>query len=1045
MAARCAPAAGAPPLGRRHVLDRVSTSRAPRARLPVAPPARDATTRATASRSRDVSSDQLREQSLDACGWAELCEHLAEYASTRLGQEACRDLDLPSGGPWESELLLDETEAAIAMESHHGTSLDFGGILSAEVRRALYKAEKYASLGGDELAAMMAFISSATRLVKTVEGVKENGAPPPELAPLRRVVQSMVTHPEVADKIRACVDDQGGFKDGASPELRRARSQRAAAEAKLRRALQSANGSIATHQGRMVLAVTPPAPPGALVVGVAAGGGLVLIEPPSVVLLNGQLAQTIAAEETAIDAIRRKLTYDVAEAVVDLFACLDAVTRLDVIAARARHAMALNACRPEFVAPPGMNFGVASRALASEDEDEDEAAARARDAERAAMFPTLAPGAGRVVGVDDSDTDEDEDEYGAYRGDGELLVELAGLRQPVLAAQAIRAQQRARRAAAAAAAAKKKPAAGDPNDAEDDELLLGGRSGSRVRAGYGAGAPRVRGPVPVDVFVPLTTRAVVITGPNTGGKTAAMKAVGLASLMSRAGLFVPAEVARLPWFDAVLVDIGDSQDLMQSLSTFSARLAKQRAILAAATPRALVLMDEVGTGTSPAEGSAIGGALLERLAGVGPGVTPDRAAGLTLATTHHGELKALKYEHPGGVFENAAVEFDEVALAPTYRLLWGVPGRSRALQIAERFGLDPEVVADARAALGEGRVTLEETISALETARRGADEDIAAARALLSEVHRTIPRVEAAAARADAAEEEAETKLAAAIARLAREQRARLAAAARDASREAAREKRASAMKTGATDFAAAAAAAAAAEREAKRLEALAAMEPKTKPAEGWIPSVGQSVTVIVNGMSGAVKSVSGTSVVVQAGLMRLTVDASELEPSANVAPPKKPPAKGRSPAGTQAARRVDALLGGARTPGGGKSPPPTNEFGLDFDSYGDDAPVIGDTVRIRKSGVVGTVVDAFDGVLTVQAGRNRLKTPAEGVEFADAGGAKATAGPSGGGGGGKKSKKKEKKKGGSGLPRATQPGGSPPASSGGADINDLMAKFNRK
>ena len=220
-------------------------------------------------------------------------------------------------------------------------------------------------------------------------------------------------------------------------------------------------------------------------------------------------------------------------------------------------------------------------------------------------------------------------------------------------------------------------------------------------------------------------------------------------------------------------------------------------------------------------------------------------------------------------------------------------------------------------------------------------------------------------------------------------------------------------MKTGATDFAAAAAAAAAAEREAKRLEALAAMKPEEKPPEGWIPSVGQSVTVIVNGMSGAVKSVSGTSVVVQAGLMRLTVDASELEPSATVAPPKKPPSKrsvARWDAGGSARGR--ALGGGARTPGRGASPPPTNEFGLDFDSFGDDAPVIGDTVRIRKSGVVGTVVDAFDGVLTVQAGRNRLKTPVEGVEFADRGGAKAKAsGPSAGGGGKKKSKKKEKKK----------------------------------
>jgi DNA mismatch repair protein MutS2 len=99
-------------------------------------------------------------------------------------------------------------------------------------------------------------------------------------------------------------------------------------------------------------------------------------------------------------------------------------------------------------------------------------------------------------------------------------------------------------------------------------------------------------------------------------------------------LYRYAAVANLPWFDAVLVDIGDSQDLMQSLSTFSARLAKQRAILAAANPRSLVLMDEVGTGTSPAEGSAIGGALLEQLAGVGGGF--GGAAGLTLATTHHG-------------------------------------------------------------------------------------------------------------------------------------------------------------------------------------------------------------------------------------------------------------------------------------------------------------------------------------------------------------------------------------------------------------------------
>ena len=1008
--------------------------------------------------------DELRAQSLEACGWRELCEHLAEYASTRLGQEACLNASLPTGGPWESELLLDETEAAMAMESHHGASLDFGGVMSAEVRRALFKAEKFASLGGDELAAMMAFIGAATRLVKTVEGVKENGAPPPELQPLRDVVASVVTHAEVAEKIRACVDDQGGFKDGASPELRRARSQRSAAEAKLRRALQSSSGSVTTHQGRFVLAVTPPAPAGALVVGVAAGGGLVLIEPPGVVLLNGTLAQCVAAEETAIDAIRRRLTYDVAEVVVDLFQCLDVVTRLDAVAARGRHAAALNAVRPRFVAPPHATGiyayetnSVVQRDVADADADAD-ATRRAREAEQNAMFPTLAGGARRGPAGDD---DEGADEADADAEKKELLVELAGLRQPVLEAQAIRARRAARRAAARKLASKKKKRADAKGDEEaDDEydaLLLGNRGVS-----ISDETPATRGPVPVDVFVPLSTRCVVITGPNTGGKTAAMKAVGLASLMARAGLFIPAEIANLPWFDDVLVDIGDSQDLMQSLSTFSARLAKQRAVLRACTPRALVLMDEVGTGTSPAEGAAIGGALLERLAGVqtaggGGGGGGGGAAGLVLATTHHGELKALKYEHEGGVFENAAVEFDEVELAPTYRLLWGVPGRSRALQIAERFGMEPAVVADARDALGEGRVTLETTISALETARRDADENIAAARLLLSEVRRTVPRIQRAADATKAADDDADAKVAAAVARAARARAALLRGAEREAMSAAARERRQRSMQSGKMDFAAAAAAAAAAEREKKRLAAEEAARPAAEAAAaraaapGWTPGVGEDVVVTATGMCGKVTAVSGALVTVQAGLMGMKVNASDLMPDPNAAAraeAARPPAKARLPRGAQAARRVDALLGGGGRVAASRNASasvPLGDFG-DFGDEDDFSPTLGDTVRIKKTGVVGVVVDNDSGVLSVQSGRNTLKSPVEGVEF-------AAAGAGGGGSGGKKKQKKQKKKG-SGLPSsvaksATQKRSSgaskPAARSGSADVNDLMAKFNRK
>ena len=458
------------------------------------------------ARGKDVSPETLRAQSLDACGWRELLEHLAEYASTRLGQEAVRTMRPPTGGAWESEILLDETEAAIAMENHHGASIDFGGIMSAEVRRALYKAEKYASLGGDEFAAMVAFIASATRLKKAIENVAENGAPPPELAPLRNIVSAMVTHPEVSDKIKACVDDQGGFKDGASPELRRARSQRAAAEAKLRKTLQNATGQVTTHQGRVVLAVTPPAPAGALVVGVAAGGGLVLIEPPGVVTLNGTLSQCVAAEETAIDAIRRRLTQEVAAANVDLFQALDAVTRLDVIAARARQASAMNACRPKFVLPPGRAIEMGPGGIYESFDEErvaDEAAREAREAEKAAMFPTLGPGPAYEQ-LDDDETDDTTDEDTEGR---ELLVELAGLRQPVLAAQAIRAQRAARRDAARKAALSKKKVPTDdglPDSTSpyDDDLLLGGRRGGSSAVLYGPDVERVKGPVPVDVSFP---------------------------------------------------------------------------------------------------------------------------------------------------------------------------------------------------------------------------------------------------------------------------------------------------------------------------------------------------------------------------------------------------------------------------------------------------------------------------------------------------------------------------------------------------------------
>eukprot|EP00252_Welwitschia_mirabilis_P007305 TRINITY_DN18553_c0_g1_i1.p1 TRINITY_DN18553_c0_g1~~TRINITY_DN18553_c0_g1_i1.p1 ORF type:complete len:808 (-),score=155.49 TRINITY_DN18553_c0_g1_i1:23-2446(-) len=222
-------------------------------------------------------------------------------------------------------------------------------------------------------------------------------------------------------------------------------------------------------------------------------------------------------------------------------------------------------------------------------------------------------------------------------------------------------------------------------------------------------------PVPIDVLVRRKTRVVVITGPNTGGKTATMKSIGLAVLMAKSGLYVLAEEpAQIPYFDSVLADIGDEQSLSQSLSTFSGHLLHIQGIQAEATNLSLVLLDEVGAGTNPLEGAALGLSLLESFSGCG--------SLLTIATTHLGELKALKYNN--NKCENACVEFDEETLSPTYRLLWGIPGQSNALAIAQRLGLPDSIVTNAQQLYGKASVEINKVIMDLENFKRQLQDDV---------------------------------------------------------------------------------------------------------------------------------------------------------------------------------------------------------------------------------------------------------------------------------------------------------------------------------
>jgi DNA mismatch repair protein MutS2 len=235
--------------------------------------------------------------------------------------------------------------------------------------------------------------------------------------------------------------------------------------------------------------------------------------------------------------------------------------------------------------------------------------------------------------------------------------------------------------------------------------------------------PQGRKTMPLTLALGGDETVMVISGPNTGGKTVALKTVGLAALSAQSGIPVAAERAEMPIFDCVLADIGDEQSITADLSTFSAHMLNLKSMLETATDRSLILVDEMGTGTAPEEGAALAVALLEEFRGL-------RA--LTIATTHHDRLKAYASTTPGIV--NAAMEFDEVNLRPTYRLLVGVPGTSSGIEIARRLGLPARVVEHARANVSPESHEAHGLIAYLHRSRDEMDEIKRQAREELAEV-----------------------------------------------------------------------------------------------------------------------------------------------------------------------------------------------------------------------------------------------------------------------------------------------------------------------
>ena len=406
--------------------------------------------------------------------------------------------------------------------------------------------------------------------------------------------------------------------------------------------------------------------------------------------------------------------------------------------------------------------------------------------------------------------------------------------------------------------------------------------------------------IPVDLLISPQIRVVTITGPNTGGKTVTLKTLGLAAIMAKVGLFVPArEPVEMPWFSQVLADIGDEQSLQQSLSTFSGHIRRISRILEALaekgvrsqesgvrrkkeeeeevrrkeeeeeekekiklpipspqspvpSPQSLVLLDEVGAGTDPVEGSALAIALLKYLA---------NHTQLTMASTHFGELKALKYENPQ--FENASVEFNETTLSPTYRLLWGIPGRSNALSIALRLGLKPEVVAAAKNQVGEATDEVNQVIAGLEAQRRHQETKAAEAQKLLRQAERLYKEVSDKAAALEAREKDLRASQEIAVQQAITQAKGEIAQVIRR-------------LQKGTANAQDAQQATASLSQIAQKYEPA----PPPKPKPGFMPKVGDRVRIPKLGQTAEVLTIPDAdgNFAIRFGIMKMTVQLQDIE-----------------------------------------------------------------------------------------------------------------------------------------------------------------------
>lgn len=533
----------------------------------------------------------MNERSLRVLEYPKIIAMLQQRTAFAPGAELAQRL-VPLTGLQDVDEALADTEEALRLLETGGPDLLAG---ARDVREAVRRAGVGGVLSPGELLDVAATAAAVRRVRRALLHEPDHH---PRLAAR---AAGMAAFPELEDAVEACIGDDGDVLDRASPKLAQLRARIRSWQAKSRERLEAVlraaaakhvlqDAVVTMRNGRYVIPVKQDqraAVPG-IVHDTSASGATVFIEPMPVVELNNRINEARAEEEREVERILRDLSDQVGRAAPELLAAVDVLAELDVIFAKARLALDMNAERP--------------------------------------------------------------------RMNDNGWIHIRGGRHPLLRGKV----------------------------------------------------------VPIDVWVGREFRCLVITGPNTGGKTVTLKTVGLFCLMAQAGLFVPAEPGtELSVFRGIYADIGDEQSIEQSLSTFSAHMANIVDILANMDQRSLLLFDELGAGTDPAEGAALAMAILEHV---------EQAGAVVVATTHYSELKAFVHTRPG--MENASVEFDPETLAPTYRLLMGMPGRSNALEIAARLGLPRDILHRARRRFSRhDDVRVEDLIRDLEEATRAAAAD----------------------------------------------------------------------------------------------------------------------------------------------------------------------------------------------------------------------------------------------------------------------------------------------------------------------------------